>query len=85
MSVFTRHGAFLILLLCPLTWTGCHTARPLTFTPRKGDEIVVAGQFFHTGARVITWMDPGGYDAYRVERRFSLIDDSGWDKTKETV
>ncbi len=30
-----------------------------------GDEIVVAGQRFHTGTRVVTWMDPGGYDAYR--------------------
>jgi N-acetyl-anhydromuramyl-L-alanine amidase AmpD len=38
---------------------------------RKGDEIVVAGQFFHTGAPVVTWMDPGGFDAYRTERRFA--------------
>jgi hypothetical protein len=37
---------------------------------RTGDEIVVAGQLFHTTAPVVTWMDPGGYDAYRVERRF---------------
>jgi N-acetyl-anhydromuramyl-L-alanine amidase AmpD len=32
---------------------------------RQGDEIMVAGHWFHTGARVVTWMDPGGYDAYR--------------------
>ena len=32
---------------------------------RQGDEIIVAGRWFHTGARVVTWMDPGGYDAYR--------------------
>jgi N-acetyl-anhydromuramyl-L-alanine amidase AmpD len=38
---------------------------------RKGDEIVIAGQFFHTGAPVVLWTDPGGYDAYRVERRFA--------------
>src|SRR4051812_41872492 len=37
---------------------------------RKGDEIVVAGQYFHTGAPVVLWTDPGGYDAYRTERRF---------------
>ena len=37
---------------------------------RKGDEIVIAGQFFHTGAPVVLWTDPGGYDAYRTERRF---------------
>lgn len=39
--------------------------------PRRGDEIVVCGQLYHTTTRVVTWMDPGGYDAYRVERRFS--------------
>src|SRR3954471_179705 len=60
----------------------CQLARPRTFVPRKGDEIVVAGQLFHTGARVITWMDPGGYDAYRVERRFSPIAESGWKETQ---
>lgn len=65
--------------------TSCHLARPRTFLPRKGDEIVVAGQLFHTGTRVVTWMDPGGYDGYRVERRFSPFEDSGWDKTKEQV
>jgi N-acetylmuramoyl-L-alanine amidase len=38
--------------------------------PRTGDEIVAAGQFFHTGTRVVLWIDPDGYDAYRVEPRF---------------
>ena len=37
---------------------------------REGDEIIVAGQFFHSGTKVVLWLDPGGYDAYRVERRF---------------
>src|SRR5688572_15071273 len=37
---------------------------------RKGDEIVIAGQYFHTGAPVVLWTDPGGFDAYRTERRF---------------
>ena len=49
-------------------------ARPGSMsTPRIGDEIVAAGQFVHTGTRVVLWMDPGGYDAYRVERRFSPL------------
>jgi N-acetylmuramoyl-L-alanine amidase len=39
--------------------------------PRRGDEIIVCGQLYHTTTRVVTWMDPGGYDAYRVDRRFS--------------
>lgn len=40
--------------------------------PRRGDEIIVCGQLYHTTTRVVTWMDPGGYDAYRVERRFPM-------------
>lgn len=37
---------------------------------RRGDEIVVAGRMFHTGAPVVLWTDAGGYDAYRTEKRF---------------
>lgn len=44
--------------------------RPGEPLPRAGDEIVVCGQFFHTGAPVVLWMDPGGYDAYRAECHF---------------
>lgn len=50
-----------------------------------GDEIVVAGQFVHTGTRVVLWMDPGGYDAYRVERRFSPLNTSDWDTSQAEV
>ncbi|HNO77242.1 MAG TPA: N-acetylmuramoyl-L-alanine amidase [Phycisphaerae bacterium] len=55
------------------TLTGC--LGPQGFAPgerleRVGDEIVVAGQLFHTGAPVVLWMDKGGYDAYRVECKF---------------
>ena len=53
--------------------------------PRKGDEIVVAGRYFHTGAPVVLWTDPGGYDAYRIERRFVPIADAGWDKTSQSM
>lgn len=54
-------------------------------THRHGDEIVVAGQFVHTGSPVVLWMDPGGYDAYRVERRFAPWAESDWDASKEKV
>src|SRR3954447_13806546 len=37
---------------------------------RRGDEIVVCGQLYHTTTPVVLWSDPGGYDAYRLERRF---------------
>ncbi len=59
--------------------------RPGTIAPRRGDEMVVAGQLVHTGTRVILWMDPGGYDAYRVERRFSPLDKSDWDSSQAEV
>lgn len=66
--------------------TGCSTLpRPGTPAARRGDEIVVAGQFVHTGTPVVLWMDPGGYDAYRVERRFSPIDQSSWETSKVAV
>jgi N-acetylmuramoyl-L-alanine amidase len=37
---------------------------------RLGDEIVVCGELVHSGAPVVLWLDPGGYDAYRAECRF---------------
>jgi N-acetylmuramoyl-L-alanine amidase len=55
--------------------------RPGAPLKRKGDEIIAAGQVFHTGTRVITWMDPGGYDGYRVERRFVPFAESSWEAT----
>lgn len=53
--------------------------------PRTGDEIVAAGQFFHTGTRVVLWMDPGGYDAYRVERRFAPWEQADWKNSTAAV
>ena len=52
---------------------------------RRGDEIMVAGQMFHTGAPVILWTDPGGYDAYRTERRFSPLDQADYAATTQQV
>jgi N-acetylmuramoyl-L-alanine amidase len=73
-------------MLAVIAFAGCKT--PVTcgaLEPREGDEIVVAGQFFHTGTRVVLWMDPGGYDAYRVERRFAPLDHAGWETSKTDV
>src|ERR1043166_196386 len=56
-----------------------------SFAPRKGDEIMVAGKYVHTGTPVVLWTDPGGYDAYRVERRFSPLDESDWNTSHEKV
>jgi len=74
------------LVCAALLLAGCRTAlRPGTPAPRAGDEIVVAGRYFHTGTPVVLWTDPGGYDAYRVERRFSPIDESAWETSKFKV
>ncbi|RYG67077.1 N-acetylmuramoyl-L-alanine amidase, partial [bacterium] len=55
------------------------------FQQRSGDEIVVAGQFYRIGTPVVTWMDPGGFDAYRVERRFAPVDQAGWQPTTQAM
>ncbi len=39
---------------------------------------MIAGQLFHTGAPVVLWTDPGGYDAYRTEKRFAPWDQAPW-------
>src|SRR5208337_668615 len=84
----TRIGAAHVLsfIVAATVLTACKTMpTPGTLEPRKGDEIVAAGHFFHTGTRVVLWMDPGGYDAYRVERRFSPIDKSDWETSQADV
>ncbi|HEU5115813.1 MAG TPA: N-acetylmuramoyl-L-alanine amidase [Isosphaeraceae bacterium] len=57
--------------------------RPGEKLDRRGDEIVVCGQLFHTTAPVVLWMDPGGYDAYRVERRFVPPEEAGWEASRK--
>jgi N-acetylmuramoyl-L-alanine amidase len=71
-----------IALLAPVLLAGCCCHSPGSHEKRKGDEIVVAGQFFHTGTPVVLWMDPGGYDAYRVERRFVPYDQSDFETSR---
>src|SRR4029450_11199425 len=74
---------FLGAVLLASAGAGCaNYPRPGSWAPRKGDEIVVAGRFFHTGTPVVLWMDPGGYDGYRVERRFSAFNESSWETSK---
>jgi len=52
---------------------------------RTGDEIMICGQLFHTTAPVVLWTDPGGYDAYRVERRFSPLETASWEASRKEV
>ncbi len=82
----------LILLAMVVGLVGCQSARqaPVTHVPesgeqvaRQGDEIVVCGNYFHIGTPVVLWTDPGGYDAYRTERRFSPFAKSSWAETQK--
>jgi N-acetyl-anhydromuramyl-L-alanine amidase AmpD len=73
-----------------LTLTGCTPSRAKKVgvgerLERADDEIVVCGQLFHTGTPVVLWTDPGGYDAYRVERRFAPFERSSWEATAPEV
>ncbi len=61
------------------------TARIGMLNERLGDEIMVAGQMVHTGAPVVLWADPGGYDAYRVERRFAPPEESAWPEIEGAI
>lgn len=63
---------------------GC-AARPGEPVPRYDDEIVAAGQRFRIGTPVVLWTDPGGYDAYRVERRFVTKEQAPWSASKEKL
>ena len=71
-----------LLLLLPLLIPTCTSSpKPASNAAelaRRGDEIVVAGRFFHTGAPVVLWLDPGGYDAYRTDKRFARPGEAAW-------
>lgn len=68
--------AFCVISL--LVLGACAPSRAGQELPRAGDEIVIAGRMFHTGAPVVLWTDPGGYDAYRTEKRFVPWDRAAW-------
>jgi N-acetyl-anhydromuramyl-L-alanine amidase AmpD len=81
-----------LLLLASLGLASCKSANSQSHAPfgapgtpltRSGDEIVVCGQLFHTGAPVVLWDDPGGYDAYRTDRRFAPYDKASYEATTQ--
>ncbi len=73
-----------LVLLLSLAAGAC-AVKPGKPVQRHGDEIMVAGQWFRIGTPVVLWTDPGGYDAYRVERRFAPLEEAGWDASKAVL
>jgi N-acetyl-anhydromuramyl-L-alanine amidase AmpD len=73
-----------LLAIVVAALTGC-SARPGDRIARSGQEMVVCGQLLHVGAPVVLWTDPGGYDAYRIERRFSRWEEAGWQATTRAL
>ena len=81
-----RFMGLVSLALIVFATTGCRTpSRVGQIAPRRGDEIVVAGRLVHTGTPVVTWLDPGGYDGYRVERRFAPLEAADWEPSRAAV
>ena len=79
VGIVVRSVACLSLAIMP---AAAAEPKPGARIERRGDEIVVCGQLFHTTAPVVLWTDPGGYDAYRVERRFAPLKEASWDASK---
>lgn len=70
----------IVAMVVALVLGGC-ASRPRPGDPagaRRGQEIMVAGRLFHVGAPVVLFTDPGGYDAYRVEKRFVPWEEASW-------
>ena len=57
--------AFIAVFAAMSILQGCCSVYPGKPVARNGDEIMVAGRLFHTGAPVVLWTDANGYDAYR--------------------
>ena len=65
-----RCFAALTLLICVVAITGCQRQHEGVKLSGIGDEIIVAGKAYHTGTRVITWVEKGGYNGYHGVKPF---------------
>lgn len=72
--------AIFIIALAAITpfITCCNSPKVGKELTRTGNEIVIAGRMFNIGTPVVLWSDPGGYDAYRTEKRFAPWATSQW-------
>jgi N-acetylmuramoyl-L-alanine amidase len=74
-----------VVSLCCGCATGPKKSAAAVPLKRSGNEIVVAGQFFDIGTPVVLWTDPGGFDAYRTERRFAPWDEASYRATTQAA
>jgi N-acetyl-anhydromuramyl-L-alanine amidase AmpD len=77
-----------LVLIGAVLSAGCASssnAPAVGLQPRHGDEVVVAGHYYRIGTPVVLWTDPGGYDAYRVERRFAPWEEASWEATARAM
>ena len=85
MTTPLRSLTVALLVMCVTAFAGCGpSAKPQAaakLLKRSGNEIMVAGQMFDIGTPVVLWTDPGGFDAYRTERRFGSFEDSSYRAT----
>ncbi len=63
MHTLARCFVTVALLICLAAIAGCQRHERVNLSG-AGDDIIVAGQAYHTGTRVITWVEKGGYDGY---------------------
>lgn len=73
---------FVVLLLVVSGSWGC-AVKPGTLQERPEDAIVVGGQFYRIGTPVVTWLDLGGYNAYRVDKQFAPWEKATWESFKD--
>jgi N-acetylmuramoyl-L-alanine amidase len=71
-----KHGLWILVGLSASVMAAEPQSQVGERVDRHGDEIMVCGQLYHTTTKVVLWTDPGGYDAYRVEKRFAPRDEA---------
>ncbi|WP_435018009.1 N-acetylmuramoyl-L-alanine amidase [Tundrisphaera sp. TA3] len=71
-----------LCLLLAAASSSAQEPKPGDPAPRRGDEMIVCGRLIHTTTPIVTWLDPGGYDAYRVDRRVVVAEESAAEKAK---
>ncbi len=84
-TLFLRLLFVLAVFVLPISFAAAEEPKVGQEVKRSGDEILICGRLFHTTAPVVLWTDAGGYDAYRVERRFSDFSKSSWTESVKQI